>query len=271
MSTPTLRRPASPAASRIVPALKGLVGFAAALTIWQALAGIGFVRPEYFPSATTVLGDAISLLGQPGFTLQVLATLSEMLLGLLIATVVAVPLGILLGRFPVAYRMSSLLVEAMRPIPALALTPVAILLFGLSGATTISLVVWTSLWPVLINSVYGMHSVDRVALDTARSFGLSRWSALYRVALPSAAPFIATGVRIAIGIALAVAVATEMITGSGSGVGAWIVQASSGGSLVPVYAAAVLVGLLGYLLNSLFERIERRLFRWHLSFRKEAS
>ncbi len=242
-----------------------------ALAVWQVLASIGFVRPEWFPTATTVLGDAVALLGQSAFTLQVLSTLYDMLLGLIISTVVAVPLGVLLGRFPLAYRMSSVLVEAMRPIPALALTPVAILLFGLSGATTVSLVVWTSTWPILINSVYGMHSVDPVALDTARSFGLGRWTALYRVALPSAAPFIATGIRIAIGIALAVAVATEMVTGAGSGVGGWIVQASSGGSLIPVYAAAVLVGLVGYLLNYLFERIERRLFRWHLSYRKEGA
>jgi len=254
---------------RLSEPVKGLVGVLIVGMVWQFAAILGFMPPAYFPTATTVLGYALTLVVQPVFLSHVVETLASMLLGLLIAAALAVPLGVLLGRFRVAYRLANTLVEAMRPIPALALTPVAILVFGLTSATTVSLVVWTASWPILINSVYGMHSVDRVALETARSFGFGRWQLIYRVALPSAAPFIATGIRIAIGIGLAVTVATEMITGAGNGVGAWIVVASSGGSLLPVYAAAVLVGLLGYLLNYAFERLERRVFAWHHSFRGE--
>lgn len=251
--------------------LRGMVGVIAVLAVWQLLASLRLVQPEYFPTATTVLRVAASLVVQPAFLGQLLGTLGAMLLGLIIATVVAVPIGIVLGRFAVLYRMTSLLVEAMRPIPALALVPVAILLFGLSNATTVSLVVWTSIWPILINSVYGMHSVDPVALETGRAFGFGRWTTLTRIALPAAAPFIVTGIRIAVGIALAVAVAVEMVTGSGTGIGGWIVEASSGGSMVGVYAAAVLVGLVGYAVNAVFERLERRFFAWHASFRGEGS
>ncbi len=268
MGVPASRR-ATRRRKRISEPLKGLAGVLIVGVIWQCAAILGFMPHAYFPSAIAVLGYALTLVGQTVFLGHVVETLASMLLGLLIASAVAVPLGIVLGRFPLAYRLANTLVEAMRPIPALALTPVAILVFGLTSATTVSLVVWTASWPILINSVYGMHSVDRVALETARSFGFGRWQAIYHVALPSAAPFIATGIRIAIGIGLAVAVATEMVTGSGNGVGAWIVVASSGGSLLPVYAAAVLVGLLGYLLNYAFERLERRMFAWHHSFRGE--
>ena len=246
---------------------QGAVGAAVALGAWEYVAGLELVRPEYLPSALTVARFATDLVADSAFLFKVLVTLGAMGAGLALAVLAAVPIGLLLGRFPRAYRMTRVLVEAMRPIPALALAPLAILLFGLSEYATVSLVVWTSVWPILINSIYGMHNVDPVAYETARSFGLSSWETVRRVALPSAAPFIGTGIRIAAGIALSVAVAGEMVAGGGDGIGGWIVLASSGGSLVPVYAASLFTGTLGYLLNTVLEWGERRLFSWHSSLR----
>lgn len=250
---------------------RGLVGIVVVLVIWQAVAGLGIVSQSYFPPASAVLAYAIGLVAEPDFLYQTGVMLASMFIGLGIAIVVAVPIGSLLGMSRIAYRMVTLLVEIMRPIPALALAPLAILLFGLSVSATTSLVVWTAVWPILVNSIYGMHQVDPVAIDTARSFGMRHWAIIRSVALPSGAPFIAMGIRVSIGVALAVAVAAEMVAGSGNGLGGWILQASSGGSLLPVYAAAVLVGILGYLLNRLVESGEKRLFPWHESHRGEAA
>jgi len=248
---------------------RGLLGVLVLLALWQGTAAVGFVRPEYYPSATRVLAEAAYLLAQPSFLYEVAVTLASMFAGLVLASLVAIPLGCLLGTSAVAYRMTTLLVETMRPIPALALAPLAILLFGLSNIATVALVVWTTSWPILINSIYGMHQVDPVAWETGRSFRMTRAAIVLRVALPSAAPFIATGIRVSLGIALAVTVAAEMIAGSGNGLGGWIVEASSGGSLLPVYAAALVVGILGFLLNRIVEWGERRLFPWHESQRRE--
>lgn len=254
--------------SRTLTALKGLAGIATTLVIWQYLAQLKFVQSDYFPSASTVIRYSVSLFAQPTFLGQVGRTLEAMFIGLAVATFVAVPAGLLLGRFPMAYRMTRVLIETMRPIPAVALAPLAILLFGLTDRTTVSLVVWTSVWPVLINSIYGMHNVDPVARDTARTFGFGKWSTMVKIELPSSAPFIATGIRIAIAIAMSVAIAGEMIAGSGNGIGGWIVEESSGVSLLPIYAATIVSGLLGYVLNVCFEVLERKLFFWHSSFRK---
>ena len=246
---------------------QGVVGGLAALASWEYLARLELVRPDYFPSPLTVLQFVGTLVRDPAFLRAVLVTLAAMGTGLALASLVAIPVGLVLGRFPTAYRMTRILVEAMRPVPALALAPLAILLFGLSERATVSLVVWTSFWPVLINSIYGIHTVHPVAYETARVFRLSRWQIMWRVALPSAAPFIATGIRIAAGIALAVAIAGEMVAGGGDGIGGWIVLASSGGSMVPVYAGALFAGTLGLMLNTGMEWGERKLFSWHTSLR----
>jgi NitT/TauT family transport system permease protein len=249
--------------------VKGLVGIIAALCLWQVIASIHLVSADYFPSAWAVLGYTVSLLVQPGFLGQVWATLESMLVGLLLAAVVAVPTGLVLGRFPLAYRLTNLVVEILRPIPAVALAPLAILLFGISNWSTISLVVWTSVWPILINSIYGMQNVDPLPRETAHVFGLGRTATIIRIDLPSTAPFIFTGARIALAIALSVAIAGEMVAGSGNGLGAWIVEASSNGSLAPVYAATLVSGVLGYILNALSVKLESRMFFWHPSFRKQ--
>jgi NitT/TauT family transport system permease protein len=243
--------------------VRALVGVLVVLAVWQGTAYLGFVSQNYYPPASTVLAYAAGLVVSPSFLGQVGVTLLSMLAGLAIAAAIAIPVGLVLGAWPRAYRIATLLVETMRPIPALALAPLAILLFGLSDDATVALVAWTAAWPILINSVYGMHQVDPVAIETAKSLRLSPAAILWRVALPSALPFIATGIWVSLGIALAVSVAAEMIAGSGGGLGGWIVEASSGGSLLPVYAAALLVGVLGFALNRLAEGSEARLFPWH--------
>jgi len=247
---------------------KGLTGALVVFAAWQFVFSLNLVNPMYFPSAWMVLTHCFVLLGEPSFLSQILVTLKSMFLGILIAALIGVPFGLLFGRFQVAYRMAKLLVETLRPIPAVALAPLAILLFGLSDRATTSLVVWTSLWPILINSVYGMHNVDEQQVQTARIFGFNRLETLVRVELPNCAPFIVTGIRISLSIALAVAISGEMVAGTGNGLGGWILKASAAGSMTPAYSTVVLSGFIGYGLNYLLEYAERKLFFWHASFRK---
>jgi NitT/TauT family transport system permease protein len=249
--------------------IRGLCGIVVALTVWQVVASLHLVSPEYLPGAIAVVAYTGHLLTTTSFLAQVGVTICSMVIGLGLSAVVGIPLGLLLGRSEVLYRLSSLLVDTLRPIPAVALAPLAILLFGLSNRATVALVVWTSFWPILINSIYGMHSVDPLPCQTARVFGLTRLQTLVRVELPFTAPFIATGIRISLAIALSVAIAGEMVAGNGGGLGGWVVEESSNGSLTPVYAATLVSGILGYFFNSVMEALERRMFSWHTSFRAE--
>jgi NitT/TauT family transport system permease protein len=237
--------------------------------LWQLLADRHFVRPEYFPTATTTVREAFVVLGQHDFRTAIVTTIRETLEGLAIATAIAVPAGVVIGRSRHVYRSMSLVIELLRPVSAVALAPLAILVFKTGLAPVIFLVVWTSVWPVLINTIYGMRDLDPVAHDTARVFGFGRLAILCRVAFPNAASYIATGIRISTGIALAVAIAGEIVAGGGQGIGGWINRESAAGSLVPVYAGALVVGVIGYLLNVALERIERRLLHWHESLRTE--
>jgi NitT/TauT family transport system permease protein len=248
---------------------KGVVGVFVFGLIWQLLADRHFVLAAYFPTATTTLHTAGQILGHGDFWRAIRDTLHAMLEGLGLATLIAVPCGIVIGRVEHVYRLTRIVIELLRPVSAVALAPLAILIFKTGIKPTIFLVVWTSLWPILVNTIYGMRDLDPVAQDTARVFGFGRVAVLLRIALPNAASYIATGVRISTGIAIAVAIAGEMVAGGGQGIGGWIGRESAAGLLVSVYAGALVVGVIGYLVNDVLERIERRALHWHESLRTE--
>jgi NitT/TauT family transport system permease protein len=185
-----------------------------------------------------------------------------------IAIAVAVPLGLLLGSSRRAWLAGTAAIEFLRPIPSVALIPLAIILWGTGPDMTIRLIVYASIWPILFNTIYGMREVDPIAKDTARAFGYSRLEVLSQVSLPSASPFIYTGIRIAAAIALIVAVSTELIAGGSDGIGTWmLVRSQSGTDREFVYAGTVVAGLLGLVVNAFMVLGERRLFFWHQRMR----
>jgi NitT/TauT family transport system permease protein len=144
------------------------------------------------------------------------------------------------------------------------LLPLVLLVVQESHATEVVLIVFAAVWPVLVNTVYGIDEVDPLAVQTLRSFGFGPVAVAWRVSLPSAAPFIATGVRLAASVAFVTAVAVELIGSGMNGIGNFLVQQESGtASVVPLLALAVLSGLLGLLLNAVLAGADRRVFRWH--------
>src|SRR6266516_1966948 len=230
--------------------VRGLVGAVACFALAEAITRLELVDLRYLPRASTVLARLVGLLGQAEFLTAVAATLQAWAIGLAIAVAVAVPAGILLGSSRRCYQATRALVEFLRPIPSVALIPLAILLFGQGLQLKTSLIAYASFWPLLFNTVYGVQDVDPIAKDTARSFGLGRLAVLGRVTLPAASPFIATGVRVASAIALILAISTELLAGAAGGIGSFILRASSGGGNADlVYAATAMTGVLGLVLN----------------------
>jgi NitT/TauT family transport system permease protein len=253
--------------SHAARALRGLIGVLAFLVIWEAVGRAGIVDRSYLPPSSDVLRRMAHLAVDGEFRLDIAATLAAWASGLLIGTVIAVPSGLLLGSLPGVNSAVRILVEFLRPIPGVALIPLAILLIPDQAAMERSLVAYATTWPILINTIYAVGEVDPVALDTARCFGLGRLGVLIRVALPSTAPFIATGVRVAAGIGLIVVVSTELIAGGGQhGIGMFIVQARNAAVDADiVYAGVAYAGLLGYVIDVVMRLVERRLFRWHFA------
>ncbi|WP_246074931.1 ABC transporter permease [Nonomuraea terrae] len=223
----------------------------------------GLSEDLVFPAPSAVLREAVWLPSDAVFLRGTAATLTNWALGLLIATAVAVPAGVLLGALPPVERAIRPVLEFMRPIPSVAIIPLAILLIPVDELMKVSVIVYASLWPILINTLYGMHDVDPMAKDTLRAFGFGRSAVLARVSLPSAAPFIATGVRIAAGVALVLAVSAELVAGGTAGIGVYVTTAGSGNRTDLMLAATFWAGVLGVAANLALLAGERRLFHWH--------
>ncbi|MDJ1133457.1 ABC transporter permease [Streptomyces iconiensis] len=244
-------------------ALLGCAGAAGAFAVCETLSRTGLVPSADLPPASEVLARAVELGGQAAFLDGVAATLQAWAGGLGLACALAVPLGLLLGSVPAANTAARVLIEFLRPVPSVALIPLVSLLLGSGTATTVTLVTYAAVWPILFNTVYGMGETDPVAKDTLRAFGFGRFAVVLRVALPSAAPFIAAGIRISAATALILAVATEILAGFGEGLGIFVAQAGTAtDGTRDVLAGVVWAGLLGLVINSLLVGAERRLFPW---------
>lgn len=258
-TSPTRGRALTRAGTTFTRGLLGVVGFTLLLEIFTRS---GLVDPAYFPYASSVLGTLIDLLQDGRFLAEVGWTLFAWVLAMTISIGIAVPLGVAIGLSDVVYRATLMPIETLRPLPAVALIPLAILVFGAGTTAKVLLALMATLWPILFNTIYGTHDVDPVATDTARSFRLPRHAVLTRVILPSAAPFVLTGVRISASLALIVLVGLELVAGTTHGIGSFILSASMAGDMRVVLAGATVAGLVGVVINALLGSIETRAFAW---------
>lgn len=254
----------APAAARAVRWWRGLAGIAAFLAV-AALLGL-VIPPAVLPPVWTVLARAAGLAANGRFLADLGATLEAWAIGLLVTAAIAVPCGLVLGSLPGVRFATRAIVEFLRPIPSVALILLVSLVLGPGLRTTGTLIVYGGIWPMLYNTIAGLDDTDPVAKDTLRAFGFGRLSVIRLVSLPSAAPFIFTGIRIASAVALILDIGTGYISGriNGAGIGAFIFDANSGPGNTPlVLAATVWAGLLGLALNGLLVWIEHRFLPWH--------
>jgi ABC-type nitrate/sulfonate/bicarbonate transport system permease component len=245
-----------------------LAVLAAALALWQGLSASGLLSPSLFPS----MASTASALGQQltGAALwgAVADTLTAWALGMLLGAGFAVMIGLLLGLSRFAYRSAIPLIEFFKTIPVIAILPIALLLFGATLTMKYVLVAFGVFWPLVVQVIYGVRAIDPTVRDTATVLqvrGLRRFGV---VILPSAAPYIATGLRISAAVALILDVVAELI-GGGSGVGLQILNSENAGpAAYPVmYAYIVVAGMLGVVLAGSFALAERRVLHWHESQR----
>ncbi|GAA2080752.1 ABC transporter permease [Microbacterium hatanonis] len=248
--------------------VRGAIGLLALFVIAEIVSRSGIVDAAFLPPTSLVLVRVAELLVDPAFLGAIASTLQAWAIGLVICIVVSVSLGVVLGSSPGAYSASRAVIEFLRPIPSVALIPLAILVLGNDAEMKIALIVFSTAWPVLFNTIYGMHDVDPIAKLTAKSFGRGRLATLWQVSLPSAAPFIFTGIRIAASVALIVAISAELLAGASDGLGRWMLDASATGNRPDlVYAATIIAGLLGLAINGVLVLVERRFLSWQPALR----
>lgn len=189
------------------------------------------------------------------------ATLSAYLQGLAIAIVIGVAAGVAIGSSRALLETSSGVIEFLRPIPAVALIPLATYALGLDTEMRRFLIAYAAVWPILFNTLYGVRGVDRMLYDVARTSGVTRLGTLVRVTLPAALPSIATGIRVSASLALLVCVTVEYVTRT-AGVGAYMHEQYGAIQYNEVYAAVLLTALIGYAVNVLLRSTERRALFW---------
>ena len=245
-------------AQRAIAGIGGIVAFGVAAEVWVRIADVGS-----FPKPTAVVDRALELVVTSDFLAQVGSTLLTWAVGLLIALVVGGIAGMAMGYLPPLRHAIQGPLELIRPLPAVAIAPLLLVLYGRGTLTRALAVAFAAAWPILYNAMSGMRSLDPVALDTGRSMGLSRLAIVRRVAVPSVLPFVFTGLRVASGIALIVAVGVEFLFPDGTGLGGFVLRQSSGGGDLPtVYATLVVAGILGIVTDAALARTGRTIFPW---------
>jgi nitrate/nitrite transport system permease protein len=183
-----------------------------------------------------------------GIGIQLAYSLGRVLLGFALAALVAVPLGFLIGMSPLVYRALDPFIQILKPVSPLAWMPLALYTIKDSAISSIFVIFICSIWPMLINTAFGVASVRREWLNVARTLEVGPFRTAFKVILPAAAPTIMTGMRISIGIAWLVIVAAEMLVG-GTGIGYFVWNEWNNLSIANIVTAILLIGLVGLLLD----------------------
>ena len=265
----------SPAASRsartdrILGIALPVASVVLALVAWELISRSGLIAQRDLPAMSTAFRELWSMMTTQGFWGAYWETVRGWLIGIVLATVLAVPIGIVLGSSDFLGSAFRVPIEFLRPIPSAALIPVLFLTIGSTLRSEIFLATFGAFWPLLVQTIYGVRDVDPVTTDTGRSFGLGRNERLLRITLPSAVPYIWTGLRIASSIALILAFTAELFMGTG-GLGQRMNVADSFGLTSQVYALALAVGFLGIGIHLVLSALEKRILHWHPSQRSVA-
>jgi sulfonate transport system permease protein len=236
--------------------------FAAGLVlVWHIVTDLRLVSPVFLPTPARTFDEIASRFADGSIWTPILSTLERMLLGWFLASLAGIALGGAIGLTPIARDLLEPILEFLRPLPASAMIPVAILFFGLSEHMAIFVIAFGSIWPVLMSSIFGFGAVRPRLQEVAAMLGMSRLDFLVKIATPSAMPDIIAGMRSGLAISLILAVVTEM-QASLPGLGRDIFLAQRSFRSAELYSGLVMLGLIGVLINHGLELAERRLLRW---------
>jgi nitrate/nitrite transport system permease protein len=257
-STARARAQVSATALKIIAPL---IGAALLVLVWQIIT----VKNSSFPTPAATLAEAIKLFSDPfyrnspndqGIGWNLLASLQRVGMGFGLAALVGIPLGFLIGRVQFVSAMFSPIISLLKPVSPLAWLPIGLLVFKSANPAAIWSIFICSIWPMIINTAIGVQRVPQDYMNVARVLNLSEWKILTKILLPSALPFVLTGVRLSIGTAWLVIVAAEMLTG-GVGIGFWVWDEWNNLNVPHIIIAIGAIGLVGLLLEQALVALAR--------------
>jgi NitT/TauT family transport system permease protein len=231
------------------------------LAIWEAGAVVGLVDTRFFPAPTKIFAALWELVRSGEMLGHVAISLQRILVGFILGAVPGIALGLAVGLFPVARAIIQPLVDALFPIPKIALLPMTLMLFGFGEASKYAIIAIAVVFLVLINTEAGVRNIDGIYFDVARNYGASRRMFFTDIALPGALPMIMAGVKLGMGVALIVIVSAEFV-GAKSGIGYFIWNSWSIFQIEWMYAGLMVTAILGFASAVLLGAIERALVPW---------
>ncbi|MEA2879261.1 MAG: hypothetical protein QOF14_4457 [Hyphomicrobiales bacterium] len=248
---------ASATATRI-----GSIALIAALILLWWLAAISGVLPRaFFPNPVDAFREAADGLLGGDLGAQLAATVWRMIQGWLLAGLVGVALGAMIGISATVRAYLQPTLEFLRPLPASAVIPIAISILGLSSPMALSVIIFGSIWPTLLSTVHGFATVDVRLREVARCYRMSRLQFIYKIGIPNALPDIFAGLRLSLTISLILAVVCEMLA-SQIGLGTAILQAARSFRSAELFAGMLFLGLIGLAGDFSLRQVERRMLAW---------
>jgi NitT/TauT family transport system permease protein len=247
-----------PGASRI---LQSVIVIACLIAAWWAVVAV--TQSAIFPTPWQVVLGTVELIRDGTLWAHIGASLFRVGAGFFLAVAVGVPLGLWMGWAKGAYTMLNPIIQMLRPISPIAWIPIAILWFGVGDASPIYLIFISSVFPMVVQTIAGVHTIERRYLRAAQNFGGSRYTLFRRVVIPAVLPQVIVGMRIGLGVAWLVVVAAEMIA-LRSGLGYLIIDSRNAGNRYDlVIAGMIIIGLIGLLLDIAMRHLERlKWVRW---------
>ena len=232
------------------------------LVAWELVARSRVELATFFPPVSEVLVTLAQILWSGELVAHIAASLRRFAEGYALAAALAVSAGLCLGIWRPLYGVFAPLIELLRPMPSPATIPIAILFLGIGDEMKVAVIVYACAWPILLNTIDGVRSVDRVLVATAATFRLSPWARFWKVMLPAASPQIVTGLRVSLAIALILVTTSEMVV-SNDGLGFYVLERQRSFQMPEMYAAIVALALIGYGLNRCVLALDGWAIAWH--------
>jgi sulfonate transport system permease protein len=246
---------------RLTDIAAGIAGLVVLFLLWHFVTSLELISRVFLPSPAATVAALEWGLVNGDLLGQTLATVNRMLQGWLLASFVAIGIGSLIGVSALARAYIQPTLEFLRPLPASAIIPVAISLFGLNSTMVLGVVVFGAVWPTLLGTIHGFAHVEPRLVEVSRLLQMSRWEFIYKIGLPNAVPDILAGMRLSLTVALILAVVGELLTAQ-QGLGTAVLHAARSYRAADLYAGILLLGIIGLVSNYGLAIADRRILAW---------
>ncbi|MFB5281085.1 ABC transporter permease [Peribacillus sp. Hz7] len=247
--------------SSLQKVFKQSIVLVALFLLWEIAPRIGLVDQAFFPTFSSVVISWWDMVISGELFAHFMASITRSVSGFGLALLIAIPLGLMIGWYPLARELLNPVLELFRNTAALALLPVFMLLLGIGETSKIAIVLFACTWPILLNTIAAVGNVDPLLIKSARSMNLSSYQLFLKVILPASVPTIFTGIRMAGTGAILVLIAAEMV-GAKEGLGYLITYSQYNFQIPEMYAGILTIALLGLLINQGLSMLERKFSKW---------